>query len=189
MTMMIFVMILMKEKQEFEIKKPKKKGGLFYDDDDICYDSHERKTEEFEIEKTKKKGSLFDDDDKIASNDNYPIREPESDSDKIWDDDSPAINIIRLQSRDGFWDLPSSFVIKKNSGQMLLINEINLNLSPILKKRIVSTVFTLAYLKKFHNENPNKWKFAIEKGVCWLKMIVSANWLQIIEESMKDILK
>ena len=181
-----------RKSEEVKIEKPKKKGGLFDDDeDDICYDFHERKTEEDKIEKPKKKGGLFDDDhrDKIASNDDSTILELESDSDKIWDDDAPAINIIRLQSRNGFWDLPSSFVIKKNSGNMLLINEIDSNLSPIVKKRVVSTVFTLAYLKKFHNENPNKWKFAIEKGVCWLKMIVSANWMQIIEESMKDILK
>ena len=87
-----------KNSEEFEMKSPEKKGGLFDDDDDICYDSHERKTEEVEIEKPRKKGGLFDDDDDIiASNNNYPIREPESDSDEIWDDDSPVINIVRLQ--------------------------------------------------------------------------------------------
>lgn len=86
---------------------------------------------------------------------------------KIWSDDAPFVDIIKLQSKDGFWDLPTDFISKKFSGKDLLI-DVDFSHSPILKKRVISTVFTLAFLAKFHFSDEKKWQYSKEKGFSWL---------------------
>lgn len=106
-----------------------------------------------------------------------------------WKSEASAVDILRLQSRDGFWDLHSSFVEDRCGGKMPEIG-IDLSESPIVKKRVVSTVFTIAYLLKFFKESPGKWKFAKEKGMKWLKRIEgSVNWEKIIEDAIPSITK
>ena len=62
--------------------------------------------------------------------------------------------------------------------------------SPILKKRVSSTLFTLGFLKKFFSENFGKWKFANEKGIRWLMRIDSAkNWEEAVDAIISKISK
>lgn len=114
----------------------------------------------------------------------------EIDSSKVWSNDASAVDIIRLQSRDGFWDLPSAFITEKCSGKSPELAGIDLSESPIVRKRVISTIFTLAYLEKFEKEILNRWKFAKEKGLKWLKRIESSvNWEQIIIGILSEIIK
>ncbi|KAK8837758.1 von Willebrand factor A domain-containing protein 5A [Tritrichomonas musculus] len=106
---------------------------------------------------------------------------------KIWSDDAPFVDIIKLQSKDGFWDLPTDFISKKFSGKDLLI-DVDFSHSPILKKRVISTVFTLAFLAKFHFSDEKKWQYSKEKGFSWLKRIdFEEKWDEIVNKIIPDI--
>lgn len=112
----------------------------------------------------------------------------EIDMSKVWKDDCSVEDIIRLQSRDGFWDLPSLFISKKCKEKLPEIPGIDFSELPIVRKRVISTVFTLAYLAKFNAENAGRWKYAKEKGIKWLKRMESTiNWEQIINENISCI--
>lgn len=108
----------------------------------------------------------------------------------MWNEEASVSDVIRLQSRDGFWDLPSLFVTKKLEGKPIEVPGVDLSASPIVKKRVVSTVFTLAYLEKFFSDNTGRWRFAKEKAFKWLKRIeASVNWEQVINGVIPSITK
>ena len=112
------------------------------------------------------------------------------DPSKIWPDSCQVSDVIRLQSKDGFWDLPSSFIASKFGGEILTVPGLDLSESPIVKKRVSSTLFTLGFLKKFFGENTGKWKFAKEKGIRWLMKINSAkNWEEVVDAIIPKISK
>lgn len=86
--------------------------------------------------------------------------------------------------------MPSAFITEKCGGKSPELAGIDLSESPIVRKRVISTIFTLAYLEKFEKEILNRWKFAKEKGLKWLKRIESsANWDQIIIGILLEITK
>lgn len=119
-----------------------------------------------------------------------PPVEEEIDPSKVWNEEASVSDVIRLQSRDGFWDLPSLFVTKKLEGKPIEVPGVDLSASPIVKKRVVSTVFTLAYLEKFFSDNTGRWRFAKEKAFKWLKRIeASVNWEQVINGVIPSITK
>ncbi|KAK8871880.1 von Willebrand factor A domain-containing protein 5A [Tritrichomonas musculus] len=119
----------------------------------------------------------------------HELHEEEAHEKDPWEADASAVDIVRLQSRDGFWDLPSSFITNKAGGKLPEIG-IDLSESPIVRKRAISTVFTLGYLMKFLGDSSGKWRFAKEKGLKWLKRIESSvNWDQIIAEIIESISK
>ena len=80
--------------------------------------------------------------------------------------------------------MPSAFITEKCGGKSPELAGIDLSESPIVRKRVISTIFTLAYLEKFEKEILNRWKFAKEKG-----LESSANWDQIIIGSLLEITK
>lgn len=150
---------------------------------------HPRKKLERESKREKDKDSSSraanDSDDIIITKDGLINK---VDPSKIWPDSCQISDIVRLQSRDGFWDLPSSFIASKFSGEMPSVPGLDLSESPILKKRVSSTLFTLGFLKKFFSENSGKWKFAKEKGIRWLMRIDSAkNWEEVVDAIISKI--
>ena len=174
----------------------------------VCYKEECRKEECYEeapimfskkrkAKKKKAKSSSasdgdFDDDNDVDSSPESvkPPVEEEIDKSKVWNEEVAVSDVIRLQSRDGFWDLPSLFVTKKLEGKPIEVPGVDLSASPIVKKRVVSTVFTLAYLEKFFGENTGRWRFAKEKALKWLKRIESSvNWEQVINGVIPSITK
>lgn len=118
-----------------------------------------------------------------------PEPEEKEETKPAWNEDVKEVDVVRLQSRDGFWDLPSNFVTEKCGGASVEIG-LDLSESPIIKKRVVSTVFSLAYLKKFFETSNGKWRSAKEKGLKWLRRIeASVNWIDIIKYLIPSISK
>ena len=149
------------ELSHFEDSPPPKEACKEKDDDDVVVDV----------------------DEVIKSVDEKNKNEP------AWKSEASFLDLVRLQSRDGFWDLHSSFVCEKSNGKLPDIG-VDLSESPIVLKRVTSTVFTLAYLEKFFGDAAGKWKFAKEKGFRWLKRINGdVNWEQIIKNAIPSITK
>lgn len=200
------------------LKAKKIKGHKINEGDEEFSDDNDKKIEEFIYKESKplrygRRGSgsgrkgvgarlyarkrkiFFEEcDDKEEANVDDAAREDEkvlieADLAKIWADSASFVDIIRLQSRDGFWDLPSSFESQK-LGEKSIDVGIDLEDSPIVKKRVMSTVFTLGYLAKFYDGDSNKLKFAKEKSLKWLMRINStANWEEIIANNISLISK
>ena len=108
----------------------------------------------------------------------------------VFDANITPLDIMRLQKVDGFWDIPSSFIYTKTGGKIPEIDVDFTELSPIIKKRVISTVFCLCYLFKFNKENINKWNFEKEKSLKWLnKISPTLNWITLIERNIPNIIQ
>lgn len=70
-----------------------------------------------------------------------------------WKNNVSIDEIVKLQSRDGFWDISTKFIV------MHFMNESDMPSfgtsfsNAIIEKRVRSTVFVLAFLSKYHIEN------------------------------------
>lgn len=107
----------------------------------------------------------------------------------FWNDDSSLSDILKIQNCDGFWDLPSSFIdLKTNSKSIFLRIDLS-NFSASIINRIISTIFTIAYLEKFYNDEKSKWENAKINSFKWLSEIDSnAKWDEIITSNAENIL-
>ncbi|KAK8897039.1 von Willebrand factor A domain-containing protein 5A [Tritrichomonas musculus] len=116
--------------------------------------------------------------------------EKEEENNIVFDTNITPIDIMRLQKVDGFWDLPSAFIYEKTGGKIPEIDIDFSEMSPIIKKRVISTIFCLCYLFKFNKENINKWNFEKEKSLKWLNKISSTlNWDTLIESNIPNIIQ
>lgn len=148
------------------------------------YDEHDSLT----LRKTSRLTSHMDahgyyvDEPSTNSYEKSSMEETRNEIPKDWKNDASVSDIVRIQSRDGFWDLTSSFINEKCNMKVIKDNITFALDSALVEKRICSTLFAIAYLEKYYQELANKWKFAAEKGFRWLKKINSdANWAQIID--------
>ena len=133
----------------------------------------------------KEKGDAMMND--FGSSQTQDLNDDIDDHSNVWDKNASTSDVIRLQSRDGFWDLPTSFVSKSFGGSLPNI-EVDLSHSPIIKKRVMSSIFALGFLEKFQKTNLNKWKHAKEKCFKWLKRINSSvDWDKIIQSCLTKI--
>ena len=133
----------------------------------------------------KEKGDAMMND--FGSSQTQDLNDDIDDHSNVWDKNASTSDVIRLQSRDGFWDLPTSFVSKSFGGSLPNI-EVDLSHSPIIKKRVMSSIFALGFLEKFQKTNLNKWKHAKEKCFKWLKRINSSvDWDKIIQSYLTKI--
>ena len=152
-------------------RKHRRKRGTVSDDVFITPDGYTMKRRR---SRRSKKGK--NDEDNDSTNKTIEIDVEEIDMSKVWKDDCSVEDIIRFQSRDGFWDLSSLFVSRKCKGKLPEISGNSRNrffgVTNDQKKRVISTVFTLAKVK-FNTENAGRWKFAKEKGIKWLKRMKS----------------
>lgn len=107
----------------------------------------------------------------------------------IWNDDSSLSDILKIQNCDGFWDLPSSFIDLKTNGKSINLGIDLSNFSASIINRIKSTIFTIAYLEKFYNDEKSKWENAKINSFKWLSEIDSnAKWDEIVTSNAENIL-
>lgn len=103
-----------------------------------------------------------------------------------WKNNATIDEIVKLQSRDGFWDISTKFIIEHflNESDIPKIGTSFGN--AIIEKRVRSTVFVLAFLSKYHIENYGG--NSQLKALKWLNKIKkTVNWELIISEFKENI--
>lgn len=153
---------------------------------DVEYDDIFKKSdEEIERKDHKKKEYFKSDEIKILKKEI-----PQEEDINVFDANITPLDIMRLQKVDGFWDIPSAFIYAKTGGKIPEIDVDFTELSPIIKKRVISTIFCLCYLFKFNKENIKKWNFEKEKSLKWLnKISPKLNWITLIESNIPNIIQ
>ncbi|KAK8843217.1 von Willebrand factor A domain-containing protein 5A [Tritrichomonas musculus] len=101
------------------------------------------------------------------------------DPNHAWNNNAGASEIVKLQSRDGFWDISTKFMAKHFSSESDIPSIGKHFGNVIIEKRVRSTVFVLAFLTKFHSENFGG--NSQSKALKWLNKInKTVNWDEII---------
>lgn len=112
------------------------------------------------------------------------------DSRHSWSNDASVVDIVKMQSRDGFWDISTKFVSchfgDDKEGEAPSIGfEID---NAMIMKRVRSTVFVLAYLTKYHSKDEGMWNNSKEKALKWLcKINKTARWEDSISNFIENL--
>lgn len=116
------------------------------------------------------------------------IDEKEIHSNNSWNEDASITDIVKMQTRDGFWDISTKFIESHFIDNKKTVS-VGISFgNPMIDKRVKSTVFVLAFMLKYFSENEKILKNSHQKAIKWLNKInKSTKWDEIISNFKENI--
>ncbi|OHT07858.1 breast cancer suppressor candidate 1,bcsc-1 [Tritrichomonas foetus] len=117
-----------------------------------------------------------------------PLNDPKIEI--VWNSKISTEDILRQQSFDGFWEISKEIISKYFTERIM--NEISgkfSEISPIVLKRILATIFALAYLEKHRLNQQKMWKSSHNKAVKWLNRMAKQpiSWNEFISAILGEM--